>query len=86
MINLFLNERLKLNLKIQFEENKLGYISLSIILILILFSTFSFLSPYDPNKIDLSNKLVNPSLKHLFGTDEMGRDYFTRSLYGGELL
>ncbi|NFL96532.1 ABC transporter permease [Clostridium botulinum] len=80
---MFLNERLKLNLKIQFEENKLGYISLSIILILILFSTFSFLSPYDPNKIDLSNKLVNPSLKHLFGTDEMGRDYFTRSLYGG---
>ncbi|AXG95426.1 ABC transporter permease [Clostridium botulinum] len=83
MINLFLNERLKLNLKIQFKENKLGYISLSIILILVLFSTFSFLSPYDPNKIDLSNKLVNPSLKHLFGTDEMGRDYFTRSLYGG---
>ncbi|KEI91558.1 ABC transporter permease [Clostridium botulinum] len=80
---MFLNERLKLNSKIQFEENKLGYISLSIILILILFSTFSFLSPYDPNKIDLSNKLVNPSLKHLFGTDEMGRDYFTRSLYGG---
>lgn len=83
MINLFLNERLKLNLKIQFKENKLGYISLFIILILVLFSTFSFLSPYDPNKIDLSNKLVNPSLKHLFGTDEMGRDYFTRSLYGG---
>lgn len=83
MINLFLNERLKLNLKIQFKENKLGYISLSIILILVLFSTFSFLSPYDPNKIDLSNKLVNLSLKHLFGTDEMGRDYFTRSLYGG---
>ncbi len=86
MINLFLNERLKLNFKIQFKENKLGYISLSIILILILFSTFSFLSPHDPNKIDLSNKLVNPSLEHLFGTDEMGRDYFTRSLYGGELL
>ncbi|AUN00940.1 peptide ABC transporter permease [Clostridium botulinum] len=80
---MFLNERLKLNLKIQFKENKLGYISLSIILILVLFSTFSFLSPYDPNKIDLSNKLVNLSLKHLFGTDEMGRDYFTRSLYGG---
>ncbi|NFD78787.1 ABC transporter permease [Clostridium botulinum] len=80
---MFLNERLKLNLKIQFKENKLGYISLFIILILVLFSTFSFLSPYDPNKIDLSNKLVNPSLKHLFGTDEMGRDYFTRSLYGG---
>ncbi len=83
MINLFLNERLKINLKIQFKENKLGYISLSIILILVLSSTFSFLSPYDPNKIDLSNKLANPSLKHLFGTDEMGRDYFTRSLYGG---
>ncbi|WP_045517586.1 ABC transporter permease [Clostridium sporogenes] len=81
---MFLNERLKINLKIQFKENKLGYISLSIILILVLSSTFSFLSPYDPNKIDLSNKLANPSLKHLFGTDEMGRDYFTRSLYGGK--
>ncbi|MBD5586692.1 ABC transporter permease [Clostridium botulinum] len=80
---MFLNERLKINLKIQFKENKLGYISLCIILILVLSSTLSFLSPYDPNKIDLSNKLANPSLKHLFGTDEMGRDYFTRSLYGG---
>lgn len=82
-MNLFFNKRLKINFKIQFKENKLGYISLFIILILVLFSTFSFLSPYDPNKINLSNKLADPSLKHLFGTDEMGRDYFTRSLYGG---
>ncbi|EJO5347810.1 ABC transporter permease [Clostridium botulinum] len=80
---MLLNERLKLNLKMQFKENKLGYISLYIILVLVLTSIFSFLSPYDPNKIDLSNKLSSPSLKHIFGTDEMGRDYFTRALYGG---
>ncbi|WP_251859859.1 ABC transporter permease [Clostridium sp. Marseille-Q2269] len=80
---MILNKRLKINFKIQFKQNKLGYISLIIILILTLSSIFAFLSPYDPNKMDLYNKLSNPTLKHLFGTDDIGRDYFTRSLYGG---
>ena len=42
-----------------------------------------FLSPYDPNKIDILSKFQGPSIKHIFGTDELGRDYFTRALYGG---
>ncbi|MGM9619360.1 MAG: ABC transporter permease [Oscillospiraceae bacterium] len=43
------------------------------------------LSPYDPNKLDIANKFLSPSLQHPFGTDEYGRDYFTRALYGGRV-
>ena len=67
------------------KESKLAIISLILIGILCLACIFAFLSPYDPNKIDLANRLKPPSLKHLFGTDDMGRDYFTRALYGGRV-
>jgi peptide/nickel transport system permease protein len=39
----------------------------------------------DPYAIDPSILFKPPSLQHLFGTDELGRDLFTRSLYGGRL-
>lgn len=40
-------------------------------------------SKYDPDKIDLMNILQQPSASHLLGTDNVGRDQFTRLLYGG---
>ncbi|SHE68983.1 peptide/nickel transport system permease protein [Tissierella praeacuta DSM 18095] len=80
-----MNNRLKVNLKYQLKQNKLGIIALIIISILILTSIFAFLSTYDPNKIDVMNSLSFPSKEHIFGTDEMGRDYFARSLYGGRV-
>ena len=39
------------------------------------------IAPYDPNEIDLAQKLDPPSLAHLFGTDTFGRDIFSRVLY-----
>ncbi|MEY8414662.1 ABC transporter permease [Tissierella praeacuta] len=80
-----MNDRLKVNLKYQLKQNKLGIIALIIISILILTSIFAFLSTHDPNKIDVMNSLSFPSKEHIFGTDEMGRDYFARSLYGGRV-
>ena len=41
------------------------------------------IAPYDPNEIDVTSILQDPSLKHLFGTDKAGRDVFSRVLYGG---
>jgi peptide/nickel transport system permease protein len=40
---------------------------------------------YDPNEFDVSAVLQRPSLKHVFGTDGLGRDVFTRTLLGGRI-
>jgi peptide/nickel transport system permease protein len=40
------------------------------------------IAPYDPDMIDVDKILAPPSTAHLFGTDDLGRDVFTRILYG----
>ena len=40
------------------------------------------LAPYDPYELDVPSRLLGPSWSHLFGTDEAGRDVFSRMLYG----
>lgn len=60
----------------------LGAIILTIIIISCLLAP---LSPYDPEKSDLTNALQPPSWQHPFGTDPLGRDMLTRVLYGGRI-
>ena len=60
----------------------LAVIYLSIIIIACLLAP---LSPYDPNELDIMNKFQKPSGDHWCGTDNFGRDYFTRALYGGRV-
>ena len=43
------------------------------------------LAPYAANAIDLANRRAAPSLSHLFGTDELGRDLLTRVLFGARV-
>lgn len=43
------------------------------------------IAPYSPNHIDIDSRLVGPSSKHWFGTDELGRDLLSRIMYGGRL-
>ena len=40
------------------------------------------IAPYGPNEIDITSLLSSPSSQHLFGTDDTGRDVFSRTLYG----
>jgi peptide/nickel transport system permease protein len=80
-----INDRVLLNLKIQFKKNRLASAAVIILCLVILASIFAFLSPYDPDKITIGEKFQQPSLKHFFGTDNLGRDYFTRALYGGRI-
>lgn len=42
-------------------------------------------SPYEPNKIDIKSKLQPPSVEHILGTDQLGRDIFSRVLVGGQI-
>ncbi len=43
------------------------------------------LAPYDPFPLDIPARLSGPSLAHLAGTDQLGRDTFSRVLYGGRV-
>ena len=43
-----------------------------------------WLTPMDPNFVDLSNRLQSPGSEHWFGTDQLGRDVFSRILTGGQ--
>lgn len=54
-------------------------ISLGILLFMIVGPA---VSKYDPLEVDMGAKLVAPGKEHIFGTDEMGRDIFTRLAYG----
>ncbi len=71
--------------KEEFLNDKVAVASFICLATLILMATFAFLSPYDPNAVDVSNMKAAPSLTHWFGTDEVGRDYFTRTLYGARV-
>jgi nickel transport system permease protein len=54
----------------------LGFISLLLLMVVAVFA--SWLSPYDPNAIDLTQRLQGVSSVHLLGTDHLGRDMFSR--------
>lgn len=72
-------------LKENLLKNKLLLFNLFILTIIAIFAILAPLLPKDPDAIDISNAFQNPSKEHLFGTDEFGRDYFTRAVYGGRI-
>ncbi len=68
------------------KGNALGMIGLSIILLFILLALFApWLAMHDPATQDLANRLARPSAAHWLGTDELGRDIYSRLLYGGRV-
>jgi peptide/nickel transport system permease protein len=56
--------------------------SLILFAFLIMMIVSFFYTPYDVNEMDITNKLQPPSLVHWFGTDEFGRDVFSRIMVG----
>lgn len=67
-------------------KNKMSLVGGSIVLIYIILAVLApLISPYDPYEIDLVNKLQPPSSDHIMGTDDKGRDIFSRILYGSQL-
>lgn len=69
----------------ELRKNKVAMVSVVLLAILIIAVLLAPLSPYNPYKLDASQKLQGISSSHWFGTDEYGRDYFTRTLYGGRV-
>lgn len=66
--------------------NKLTLIGIIVFLIIFLSSIFApLLTSYKPNAVDIDNILLKPSKIHIMGTDQLGRDVFSRLLYGGRI-
>jgi peptide/nickel transport system permease protein len=62
----------------------IAFLSLLFIVALALASAFAHIvAPYDPLTLDFANVLTPPGADHWFGTDNFGRDIFSRVLYGG---
>ena len=59
-----------------------GFIVITILIVLALAAP---LSPYDPEASDMAARYEPPSQSHIMGTDALGRDLFTRILYGGQV-
>ncbi len=60
-----------------------GLIVLSVFVLLAVFAPL--IAPYAPGKLSIVNRLSPPSLQWFFGTDEFGRDVFSRTIYAGRL-
>ena len=64
------------------RKAKIGLLILSIVLFVAIFAPF--LAPYDPNEMTL-DMMSAPSYQHLMGTDDLGRDLFSRIIWGTQV-
>jgi peptide/nickel transport system permease protein len=70
----------------RFRVNSFAMAGGAVVIALFVFSWLApYVSPYNPDDLDLYNVLMPPSTAHLFGTDELGRDVFTRVMYGARI-
>lgn len=70
----------------QFLRHRMAIFSVVILLLIVLSAVLApIFSPYDPLVTDARNKLQPPSREHLMGTDDMGRDVYSRILYAGRV-
>lgn len=80
-----MNENFKKNLIAGFKKNKMAIVGLFIIALFVLLAILAPLLPVDPDTMNSSEMLQSPSLAHPFGTDNLGRDYLARCIYGGRI-
>lgn len=64
----------------------LGRVGLALVLAIVLTALFANgIAPYNPARIAIPEKLTAPSLAHIFGTDQLGRDVFSRVVVGARI-
>lgn len=61
----------------------IGAVTVSALILIAIFA--SNIAPYDPAEIDITKALLSPSAEHLFGTDQLGRDIFSRMVFGARI-
>lgn len=69
-----------------FLRNGKGVFGLTLVITFLASALFAEqIAPYDPNKLDIPARMSRPSADHIAGTDQLGRDTFSRVLYGGRV-
>jgi peptide/nickel transport system permease protein len=69
-----------------YSRNNLAVFGLILVIIFFLIAILApVISPYDPNDIDSKHILEPPGREHLLGTDDLGRDVFSRMVYGSRI-
>jgi peptide/nickel transport system permease protein len=69
-----------------FLQNGQGMFGLVLVVLFFVSAIFApWIAPYDPNALDIPARLSDPGIAHLAGTDQLGRDTFSRVLYGGRV-
>jgi len=81
------SERFKNNFKRYARGNLLNFLPLLVLAMLVIFAVFgdSFIVTHDPIKLNLVERLQPPSSAHFFGTDNYGRDIFSRVISGTKI-
>lgn len=70
----------------QLRQDPLGFSGLLIVLFVTVVTVLApWLSPHDPLEVDVYSRLLSPSADHWLGTDQLGRDIFSRVLMGGQV-
>jgi peptide/nickel transport system permease protein len=70
-------------IRLQLRKNKLAVVSLFVLIALFLIAVFApLIAPYSYDEQNVLNSYAKPSAEHLLGTDKMGRDIFSRLIYG----
>ncbi|RBI60381.1 ABC transporter permease [halophilic archaeon] len=70
----------------KFRNNTKAMVGLTIVLSLVLVAIFApVIAPYSISKTDISERTEPPSIDHLFGTDDLGRDIFSRVVMGSRI-
>jgi peptide/nickel transport system permease protein len=68
------------------RRNVLASIGMVLVAVFVVFALFApWIAPQNPSNIDLPSRLQPPSGAHWFGTDELGRDIFSRVVYGARI-
>lgn len=68
------------------RDNPLGFFGLMVILVLAAFAIFApLIATHPPDEFDGAAQSIGPSRDHFFGTDELGRDMFSRVVYGARI-
>jgi len=70
----------------RFLRNKTALAGTSLLLVFLILAVFApLIAPYSPNRMSIMDILAPPSWSHLFGTDDFGRDVFSRVVYGARV-